>query len=44
MHCIMLALAHMQPFHAKPESEVQAEQAQFDLTNLVLDQGKPPCI
>jgi hypothetical protein len=31
--------------HAKPESEVQAEQAQVkDFTNLVLDQSKPRCI
>jgi hypothetical protein len=47
MHFIMMTLAHMQPFyaldqdHAKPESEVQVEQAQVeDFTNLVLDQGK----
>jgi bifunctional DNase/RNase len=51
MHCIMLALAHIQPFyvldqvHAEPESEVQLEQAQVeDFTNVELDQGKPRCI
>jgi hypothetical protein len=51
MHCIMLALAHIQPFyaldqvHAEPEFEVQAEQSQVEeITNLVLDQGKPWCI
>jgi hypothetical protein len=51
MHCIMLTLAHMQPFyvldqdHAEPESEVQAEQAQVeDFTNLVLNQDKLRCI
>jgi hypothetical protein len=42
MHCIMLTLAHIQPFyaldqvHAEPVSEVQAEQAQVEaITNLV---------
>jgi hypothetical protein len=31
--------------HAEPEFEVQAEQAQAkELTNIVLDQGKPGCI
>jgi hypothetical protein len=34
MHCIMLTLAHIQPFyaldqvHAEPKAEVQVEQAQ----------------
>jgi hypothetical protein len=48
MHCIMLTLAHIQPFyvldqvHVEPESEVQAEQAQVEAsTNLALDQSKP---
>jgi hypothetical protein len=47
MHCIMLALAHIQPFyeldqdHTEPKSEMQAEQAQVEaITNLDLDQGK----
>jgi hypothetical protein len=51
MHCIMLTLAHIQPFyaldqvHAKPKSEVPVEQAQAKaITNLALDQGKPQCI
>jgi hypothetical protein len=51
MHCIMLTLAHIQPFyvldqvHVEPESEVQAEQAQVEAsTNLALDQSKPRCI
>jgi hypothetical protein len=49
--CIMLTLAHLQPFyaldqvHVEPESEVQAEQAQVEeFTSLTLDQGKPRCI
>jgi hypothetical protein len=48
MQCIMLTLAHIQPFyaldqvHAEPELEVQAEQGQVEaITNLALDQGKP---
>jgi hypothetical protein len=51
MHCIMLTIAHIQPFYAldqvpvEPESEVQAEQAQVEeFTNLSLEQGKPRCI
>jgi hypothetical protein len=51
MHCIMLTLAHIQPFytldqvHTEPESEVQVEQAQVKaIINLDLDQGKPRCI
>jgi hypothetical protein len=46
----MSTLAHIQPFyaldqvHVKPESEVQAKQAQAEaITNLDLDQGKPRC-
>jgi hypothetical protein len=48
MHCIMLTLAHIQPFyaldqvHAEPESEVQAEQAQVEsLTDLVWIKASP---
>jgi PIN domain nuclease of toxin-antitoxin system len=51
MHCIMLTLAHIQPFyaldqvHKEPKAEVQVEQAQVKkFTNLSLDQGKPRCI
>jgi PIN domain nuclease of toxin-antitoxin system len=51
MHCIMLTLAHIQPFyaldqvHAEPEAKVQVKQAQVEkFTNLSLDQGKPRCI
>jgi hypothetical protein len=51
MHCIMLPLAHVQLFyaldqvHVEPESEAQAEQAQVEaITNLDLDQGKPPIL
>jgi bifunctional DNase/RNase len=51
MYCIMLALAHIQPFyvldqvHAELESEVQVEQAQVkEVTNLDWDQVKPRCI
>jgi hypothetical protein len=51
MHCIMLTLAHIQPFdvlyrvHVESESEVTAEQAQVEaITNLALDQGKLRCI
>jgi hypothetical protein len=51
MHCIMLTLAHIQPFyaldqvHAELQSEVQAEQARVEvITNLDLDQGMPRCI
>jgi PIN domain nuclease of toxin-antitoxin system len=42
MHCIMLTLAHIQPFyaldqvHTDPVSKVQVEQAQVEeITNLV---------
>jgi hypothetical protein len=48
MHCIMLTLAHIQPFHAldqvhaEPVSEVQAEQAQVEaITNLVWIKASP---
>jgi hypothetical protein len=48
MHCTILPLAHIRPImlgHAKPEPEVQVEQAQVEeFTNLSLDQGKPRCI
>jgi hypothetical protein len=51
IHCIMLTLAHIQPFyaldqvHAEPELEVQAERTQVEAsTNLDWDQGKPQCI
>jgi hypothetical protein len=51
IHCIMLTLAHIQLFYvldqvyAKPELEVQAEQARFEaITNLALDRGKSWCI
>jgi hypothetical protein len=47
----MLTLAHIQLFYvldqvyAKPELEVQAEQARFEaITNLALDRGKSWCI
>jgi hypothetical protein len=48
MHCIMLTLAHIQPFHAldqahvEPEPEVQAEQAQAEgFTNIVWIKASP---
>jgi hypothetical protein len=48
MHCIMLTLAHIQPFyaldqvHVEPVSEVQAEQAQVEaMTNLVWIKASP---
>jgi hypothetical protein len=51
MHCIMLTLAHMQPFYAldqdytEPKLEESIERAQVEaITNIILDQGKSRCI
>jgi hypothetical protein len=51
LFCIILTLAHIQPFyeldqvHVEPEFEVPTEQAQGKaISNLALDQGKPRCI
>jgi hypothetical protein len=51
MHCIMLTLAHIQPFYAldqdytEPKLEESIERAQVEaITNIVLDQGKSRCI
>jgi hypothetical protein len=48
VHCIMLPLAHIQPFYAldqvqwEPESEVQAEQARTEaITNLAWMKASP---
>jgi hypothetical protein len=44
----MLLLAHIRSYvldHGEPDLEKPMEQAQAeDLTNLLLDQGKPQCI
>jgi hypothetical protein len=49
MHCTVMLLAHIWLIymlgHVEPNLKVQAEQAQVkELTNLVLNQGKPWCI
>jgi hypothetical protein len=54
MHCMLCLVSHTWTFaldSAKPEPEVQSEQAQVEeFTNLSLDQGKPgafshaPCL